>query len=180
MKLRCCCFTAFKEEPTFNEEYMEYLCYQTEICPETKRKHWQGYAEFKAQLRMNDIKKIFNDEGLHIECRRGTQTEAIIYCKKSDSAIPDSFKEFGTKKKQGERTDWQTLKELLTKEDSPASFKTILDEVPHLAINHYYKIRAIQKLILDGDNLELRCLLGEANRKGDKLAIAKLFNLLAK
>lgn len=44
--------------------------------------HYQGYMEFKKQIRLSAIKKLSKD--IHVEQRRGTAVEARDYCDKSN------------------------------------------------------------------------------------------------
>lgn len=60
--------------------------------------HIQGYLELKSQSRLATIKKTI-PRG-HIEQRRGTQEQAITYCKKDGNFVTD-----GKPKEQGTRTD---------------------------------------------------------------------------
>lgn len=112
----CYCFTSFVDIDT--EKVMtkaKYLIYQCEECPDTGNIHFQGYVEFPRTIRLNAVKKLFDNEALHLEVRRGTQDEAIAYCKKLDSKIAGPW-EFGEKKKgQGHRTDWDRIKDDITK-----------------------------------------------------------------
>jgi len=109
--MRNCCFTGFKEsEYEFDESKMKYLIIGKETCPSTNRKHWQGYVEFKNPYTLNSIKKLFKDDKIHVEARKGSARQASDYCKKEGN-----FKEYGTISKQGERTDLDRLKdEILT------------------------------------------------------------------
>lgn len=108
--LRNFCFTSYEKlAPKMNEKFC-YMVYQQEKCPKTGKLHWQGYAEVETKIRFNTAKKLLG-ETVHIEARKGTQKEAIDYCKKKESAITDTQFESGTPKKMGERTD---LKQLVT------------------------------------------------------------------
>lgn len=60
--------------------------------------HIQGYIELKSQSRLTTIKKYM--PRAHIEPRKGTQEQAINYCKKENNWIQD-----GNIKKQGKRND---------------------------------------------------------------------------
>lgn len=60
--------------------------------------HLQGYMELKKQMRFNTVKTKF--PRMHIEIRRGTQKQAIDYCKKEKN-----FEEFGKAKMSGIRND---------------------------------------------------------------------------
>lgn len=93
----------------------QYLCYQTEICPKTKREHLQGFVQFKEKISMRKIKKIY--KSIHIENAKGTNVQARNYCKKSESAVPNTFVEFGIfVKGQGQRTDIIRIKSLIDDE----------------------------------------------------------------
>jgi len=105
------CFTAFENFVVFDESTMKYLCYQFEVSPTTGKKHQQGYVEFITKKALGGAKKILGSK-VHLEIRRGTQQQAIEYCKKPKPAevvkYDDDcfqFKEFGVPIKQGERKD---------------------------------------------------------------------------
>lgn len=113
-KFKYVCFTAYVE-PKWDDN-MNYLIYQCEKCPTTGRVHYQGYVEFKSTWGIKKTKEYIGGEP-HIEKRRGSQEEAINYCKKKESAIEGTLKEFGspTKSNQGKRTDLQSIKEEVAK-----------------------------------------------------------------
>lgn len=59
--------------------------WQTEICPETGRQHYQGYIMTDRQVRLSHWIKYM--KGVHFEvCRNWTAL--VAYCKKTDSAVP--------------------------------------------------------------------------------------------
>ncbi len=91
------CFTSYRDSlpTTFDANIVRYCCYQREICPETKRSHWQGYIEFFDNKRMGPVKKILHDPGCHLEPRQGSRTEARAYCSKKESAVFGTHFEFG-------------------------------------------------------------------------------------
>jgi len=133
MTSRHWCFTAWKV-PTLSEvediTCVTYLIYQEEMAPETKKKHWQGYAEFKSPVRIAQLKKVLTDTTLHAEKRLGTRTQAREYCMKKESAVGVPM-EFGTWKEdregQGRRSDLEAVHEDVKK---GASLQTIVE-------NHY-------------------------------------------
>lgn len=102
------CFTAYEDPKLwFNDhkkELVKYLCYQPEMCPTTNRQHYQGYVEFHKDYTFTCLKKKFFENGTHFEPRKGTQTQAIAYCMKSESKNGEFF-EFGKPKQQGKRSD---------------------------------------------------------------------------
>lgn len=91
------CFTLHQDEkPDFKTDQVQYLVFQQEECPLTKKKHWQGYIEFKNRKRFNQVKDFLGNEA-HIEPRRGTSQQAADYCKKPETAIAGTQHEEGTR-----------------------------------------------------------------------------------
>lgn len=73
----------------FCEETTRYCIAGAEICPNTKRYHWQGYLEVNKPMDLGPIKQLLGCNHVHLEPRRGTQAQAIEYCKKPDSGVQD-------------------------------------------------------------------------------------------
>lgn len=95
---------------------LRYLVFQAEICPTTHHLHIQAYCEFNAPIRLNNLKKIFNNTTIHAEPRRGTKEQAAAYCKKPDTRCPGTTPcAYGQQVLDGERTDlavfYQDVKE---------------------------------------------------------------------
>jgi len=112
-----------------------YYIFGNEI-GESGNEHFQGYVELKKRIDFNVIhEKLFK---AHIETRRGTQTQAIEYCKKENNYI-----EWGTPKAQGKRNDLEEIVELVRQ---GATDLEILNEYPtqFLMYNqHIQKIREV-------------------------------------
>lgn len=105
MKSRHYCITFFKEPTVFEHEKIRYGIYGKETCPSTGKVHWQSYIELFEHCRLTGLKKIFEDDTLHAEIRRGTREEARDYCKKDNQ-----FYEVGKWiKGQGHRTDLESV-----------------------------------------------------------------------
>ena len=64
--------------------HIQYYIFGRERAPNTGTLHLQGYVEFKKLVSYKSIKKILNNNTIHIEERRGTQEQAINYCRKED------------------------------------------------------------------------------------------------
>lgn len=112
VRARAAVFTSFEEEPpAFQPDAMGYMVYQREKAPDTGRLHWQGYVEFKKQLRASRVKALLGST-VHWELRRGSQADAIAYCKKPDTAIGEAI-EHGKPKQQGKRSDVEGVKRKL-------------------------------------------------------------------
>jgi len=116
------CFTAY--DPNLKDEWLahatiSYYCYGVEICPETGRKHWQGYLELTNKCELSRLKKTFPPQ-IHWEKRKGTQLEAINYCKKDGL-----FHEHGSRITQGARSDLDAVKAAIV---GGATIESIADD----------------------------------------------------
>lgn len=141
VRIRNWVFTAFtKPEPC--TEHIQYMVYQKEIGKETQREHYQGYVEFNDKFTMRSVKRIFGNESIHLEPRRGTQEQAINYCKKEDTRADDPV-EFGTKKKQGKRSD---IAEIMEDIDEGQTMKEILHDHGANALRMIHCIEKAQKV----------------------------------
>lgn len=109
-RVRNWCFTSFEllNWEALIGEKCTYIIVGVEVCPKTKKTHYQGYAEFSDKMVMSGIKKLFGSQTIHLEGRRGSQEQAIAYCKKDGD-----FEEFGELKKQGARTDMEHVRNMI-------------------------------------------------------------------
>lgn len=100
-RLRCWVFTLnnYTEEDLEHmktwEEWCSYLIFGKEV-GESGTPHLQGYVEFDKAYTMSKVKKLFKNDRVHLEARRGTQKQAIEYCMKDGDVT-----EYGTKKQSG-------------------------------------------------------------------------------
>lgn len=156
MSLRNWCFTVYDflhedgtgfQLPDKHPDF-KYAVFQLEECPTTGTHHWQGYIEFKKTYRMAGVKKLCNDPTMHLEPRRGTQQQAIDYCKKVDSSVGD-FMEYGTlATEQGKRSD---LESLVAMTRAGATHVEMLEAYPgtyaryHKAVTHIRHIGSMDK-----------------------------------
>lgn len=125
-KVRHYCVTFFHEpEQKTLPEGVRYAIYGKEICPTTGRTHWQSYIELTKPMRMAAIKKLYDDNTMHIELRRGTRDEARDYCKKDNNFIEVGDWISG----QGARTD---LKGLVAKMKDGTKLSEIMVDEPQL------------------------------------------------
>lgn len=148
------CFTSFKVNddgtlilPVLLKE-MAYICFQQEICPATQKRHVQGFVQFSDKKRISAIKKlggIWNEA--HLEIARGQVQECINYCKKPDSAIQNTFQEFGIATQKGKCSELQTaIREL----EGGKSLEDIRKQFPATYIRH---VRALEKYIVARDRV---------------------------
>lgn len=130
MSYNCFCFTLnnYTDEDLVNlekfiDEEGNYFVCGKETAPETGTPHLQGYFELLKKTRMS--KKLMNRFKWHIEPRKGSQNQAIAYCKKgeqsheewSQSGVngPNYGKnavivEHGQPKQQGKRNDLDEIR----------------------------------------------------------------------
>lgn len=130
-RARNVCFTGYDEremkaalDTARTNPDVKYWIYQVEECPNTQRRHLQGYIEFSKQLGMNQIKALLGSRSVHLEKRRGTAKQAADYCRKEDSRLEGPW-EHGTISGQGKRTDLDHVREMIKE---GASMLAIADE----------------------------------------------------
>lgn len=148
------CFTAYAEIDIYDMEQVQYMIYQKEICPKTKREHFQGYIEMKTQFNLKQMKELFGDKTIHLGARLGTQQQAIDYCCKSESAVEGTLKMYGMKKRMGARSDLDAMVDMI---ESGMTGREILLEtrgnglrhISHIyrGLNAFHRVEAIDLLI---------------------------------
>lgn len=124
------------EKPNPIMENIKYICWQEEVCPTTGRHHWQTYVEFNNSYSLKKCQNLVGVKNCHIEARKGSPIEARDYCKKSESAVANTFEEFGVipevrKKCQGQRNDIALIKKLV---DEGKNYNEIGKEYPNFII----------------------------------------------
>jgi hypothetical protein len=102
-----------------------YLCMQEEV-GESGTHHMQGYVEFRRPLRLREAKAKIGIDRIHLEKRRGSQRQAIDYCKKTETGVASTFVEYGVKASQGKRSDLDRFQEMVIEGASEAE---VADEV---------------------------------------------------
>lgn len=105
-KARGICFTMYQYE-TFLDKMRQHLKDEAtygvigfEVCPDTGRKHLQGYVHYESQRSLNKFWKTWNH--CHVEAAVGTPLQAAEYCKEDGV-----YEEYGALPVQGHRTDWE-------------------------------------------------------------------------
>ncbi len=105
----------------FNEdERVNYICWGLEICPTTKRKHYQGWIQIREKKRLGGIKKVCRSKTIHIKSCIGTEEQNDIYCQKDNV-----YWRVGVYTTQGKRTDLDELKKII---DEGGTLRKIADE----------------------------------------------------
>lgn len=101
VRARCWCFTLNNYEEKDEENLgdlivsgkADYVVWGREV-GDNGTPHLQGYIEFKEGQKMQRVKTILQNDRYHLEQRRGSQKQAVDYCKKDGD-----FEEFGVPKK---------------------------------------------------------------------------------
>lgn len=115
-KCRAYCFTAWDyKNIKWDETKMKYIVVGKEICPKTKKVHYQGFVYFKNQVTMSGVKKyVGNDAHIEMKSKKSTNSQAINYCKKDGNFI-----EYG---EQPNDNGVKNIKELVDKYDNVKDF----------------------------------------------------------
>lgn len=103
------CFTFFGEREWEVNEDIRYVVWQTEECPETKRRHQQGYVQFHKQCRLKTAVERLGGNGIHVEAARGTAEQCRKYCTKEETRIAGPFEKGIMCRGAGVRTDLATM-----------------------------------------------------------------------
>lgn len=139
-RYRCYCFTLNNYtvveivdiDNAVESRDCSYLCYGVEV-GDSGTPHLQGYLELDKATVLSTVKKIPGLYRAHFEPRKGTQEQAIEYCKKDGK-----FYEFGQKKKdragQNENLMQERLKIVKSKIDAGAKVDDIFDIDPLVAV----------------------------------------------
>lgn len=121
-------FTAYEEQYGLVDDMSKSSTvaeygYQPEICPETGRKHRQGYLRTKNQVRFSALRKEF--PGIHFEVAKNWAA-LINYCKKEETRDKSEKSFSGT----GGKEQPLTMAQALIKLCSYADPKPIMLEIP--------------------------------------------------
>lgn len=119
------CFTDFtlntsKWHTIFHDEqyHCTYMIFQEETCPDTDRKHLQGYMFMSNGRRLAQMKKMCPTS--HFEPAKGTPLDNKRYCSKSDRGGSGLPTELGDLPIKGKRKDIDVVADMVIKGDSIA------------------------------------------------------------
>lgn len=114
--IRQCGFTLHNYTPAMVDKlqsyvdmgHATYIIFQSEVCPETKREHLQGFVQFSSPVTWRKLKNDI-DESIHISRVDGSPEQNVAYCSKNDSHDGKIRFHAGELSKQGKRTDLSAL-----------------------------------------------------------------------
>lgn len=122
----------------------KYLVVGKEVGAESSVPHLQGYVEYEHGKTLEAVKSLCHR--IHWEARRGTQEQALSYCKKDKD-----FVEVGDKNRQGNRTDLdEAASEIEAGSWTPSNNPTVFIKFHRGLVeyeNSLYKDRTVKPLI---------------------------------
>lgn len=101
MTARRYCFTLFEYEVPAEvfkaplDRTVRYVVWQEEECPDTHRRHIQGYLRFANAQRMAAVKRIIGKDSVHVSRCNGSEAQNVKYCTKEESRVSGPW-EIGT------------------------------------------------------------------------------------
>lgn len=110
------CFTCYDvNPPPFVDSAMDFMIRQQEQCPDTGRRHWQGYVVFTQKQRLGKKSdsgvKQYLGPTTHVEIARGSVRDNINYCSKDKSAIIGTTQSFGEIPMEEAKHEFRSLHE---------------------------------------------------------------------
>lgn len=179
---RSYCFTL--NNPTDNDiqqlhdgDY-KYITYQRER-GDNGTPHLQGFVVFRMPVRLGGAKRRLGSNRYHLEQRRGTVNEAIAYCHKEDTRVPDTtpYERGVPPAGPGRRSDLSVVAELV---EANTPLRTIAHDFPAAFIRNHRGIERLRQLINppgDRGSVETIYYWGVPG-SGSALHVWGLFNLL--
>ncbi len=113
-------FTQYLDQPHnlhFAElpEDVTYIVYQEEICPTTKRKHFQGYIQCAKRKYMSFLKRLISPN-VHLEVQRAEDSDkARLYCMKEKTRVAGPWELGDYAKVEVSRTDITHFRDAILK-----------------------------------------------------------------
>lgn len=142
-------FTVFRgDPPTWDDDRMLWLAYQPEITPTTGKLHWQCAVRFKNPLSWRSAQEALDvHESTHVELMRGTDYQAMDYCRKEESRVRGSTPQlYGQipqeeEKGQGRRSDLERAAEDIA---SGCTVKQLATRYPGSFIRYHKGFQALR------------------------------------
>lgn len=139
-------FENHREVFIFNANTMHTLSGQLEKCPKTGKLHWQFFVKLKNPVRIPGAKKELGLDGVHLEKHSwGKEENMEAYCKKSRTAIAETYFKYGENVSQGSRTDLEDLKKKI--EDGAKVDDLLMEDTKSVARN-YKTLSKIEDIVM--------------------------------
>ncbi len=138
------CFTDFtgldyQELFNSNPDYIRYISSGEEVCPDTKKTHWQGWIQFRYQVSMATVKKVMGSKEIHLERMLGSEAQNDKYTQKDGK-----FTIHGKFTNQGQRTD---IQQVIRNVEEGKSMVEVAKENPQIYIQYHNGIQKYKQLI---------------------------------
>lgn len=163
------CFTDFKlDEGAYTKWKGEakYIIIGREVCPESKRDHWQGSVWFQNPRSLDSVRKEL--PGRHLEACRGTPEQNKKYCEKDGNLV---F-EVGVPPQQGKRSDLEAAALLI---QNGSTMKEIASSFPTQFIRYGRGMRDLQATLHPQQSrtwkTKVICLWGETGTGKTRQAV---------
>jgi len=138
-------------ENMFKKLDLQYIVIGEEICPDTKKLHWQIFFYKKNASTKSAVIKLLKPR--HIENIKGTPEQNITYCTKDQKII---LERGIPPKKQGERTD---LAELAVMIKENKSLLEIFEKQPGNFLRYHKSIERAKQLYKTKRNWEMNVII---------------------
>jgi len=89
-----------------NKDIIAYIGWGREVCPTTKKEHYQGWIQFFKKKRLGGVKTAFNSKSIHVESCIASEKFNEEYCQKDGK-----FEFRGSFTIQGARNDLELIKQ---------------------------------------------------------------------
>ena len=106
-------------------QHCVYAIIGKEVCPTTQTPHLQGYLHFANPRAFNAVKKLINNQRVHLENAKKGAPANRAYCSKTDK---DAW-EHGDVPNQGHRSDYVACRDLLMTGASWAEVDEVFPEI---------------------------------------------------
>lgn len=123
----------------YNDHLVRFARWNHELCPTTKRDHYQIAIIMKDATTLSALHKHFKKFNGNLQAAKN-QAAVLAYCKKKDTQGDEGTTEIGEEPKgQGHRTDWDAKRELCKKRKLD-----VMDSDPELLLKYPRGVQTIK------------------------------------
>lgn len=135
-------------DTVYEDQFAIYIVFQEEW-PDGGTRHYQGYIEVIDRTRMQRLKDKIGISRIHLEVRRGSQEQAIKYCKKDESSTGSMVYEAGTPRRPRGRPAVEDYEGAVDMVMSGATMKEVCEANPGVYGLRHKELMAIQERIAE-------------------------------
>lgn len=120
-----------------HDPIITYLCYQQEIGEEEGTPHLQGYVQCVDRPRFTQVNRILGGRA-SLQESRGTNVQCRDYCCKEDTAVANTFEEFGEMRRMGKRKRQEvSFADIVTDIEKGMDIRTVIKTYPEQYIKYH-------------------------------------------